>query len=117
MQASPVGTLFTPFFCAFHRALDGHDLVSLPHHGKTINTISLCFQEVTRAQVYESLAYCEDHRGEIDVVMAAERMAKVPAPGGITPWPPNRFQPMLTYSAESLSKTTSHLKSKSISCP
>jgi len=65
-------------------ALDGHDMVSLPHHGKTINTISLCSQEGTRAQAYESLTYCEDHRGEIDVVMA-KRMAKVPAPGGYIP--------------------------------
>jgi hypothetical protein len=74
-------------------ALDGHDIVSLPHHGKTINTISLCSQEMTRAQAYESLTYCENHRGEIDVVMA-KRMAKVPAPGGYHPMAP---QPLSTY--------------------
>jgi uncharacterized protein (DUF433 family) len=31
-----------------------------------------CLPNVTRAQVYECLAYYEDHRGEIDVLVARQ---------------------------------------------
>jgi hypothetical protein len=31
-----------------------------------------CFPDITRAQVYECLAYYEDHRGEIDLLIARQ---------------------------------------------
>lgn len=47
-----------------------HDVISLLQNGETIETISTCFPDVTRAQVYECLAYYEDHRPEIDYLVA-----------------------------------------------
>jgi uncharacterized protein (DUF433 family) len=47
-----------------------HDIVGLLQHGETVDTISTCFPEITRAQVYECLAYYEDHREEIDWLIA-----------------------------------------------
>jgi uncharacterized protein (DUF433 family) len=51
-----------------------HDVIGLLQNGETVDTISRCFPGVTRAQVYACLAYYEDHRGEIDVLVA-EQMA------------------------------------------
>ena len=50
-----------------------HDVVGLLHNGETVDSIATrCFPDVTRAQVYECLAYYEDHRGEIDVLVARQ---------------------------------------------
>ena len=50
-----------------------HDVIGLLQNGETVDTIvSRCFPELTRAQVYECLAYYEDHRGEIDVLVARQ---------------------------------------------
>lgn len=50
-----------------------HDVVGLLQNGETIDTITVhCFPHITRAQVYECLAYYEDHRGEIDVLVARQ---------------------------------------------
>jgi uncharacterized protein (DUF433 family) len=50
-----------------------HDVIGLLQNRETVDTvISRCFQELTRAQVYECLAYYEDHRGEIDVLVARQ---------------------------------------------
>ncbi len=55
-----------------------HDVVGLLQNGETMETlIARCFPELTRAQVYECLAYYEDHRGEIDLLVAQQL-----APGG-----------------------------------
>jgi uncharacterized protein (DUF433 family) len=55
-----------------------HDVVGLLHNGETIDTlVTNCFPTVTRAQVYECLAYYEDHRTEIDALVA-EQMAEGP---------------------------------------
>ena len=43
-----------------------HDVVGLLQNGETIDSIPICFPGVTRAQVYECLAYYEDHRAEIE---------------------------------------------------
>lgn len=52
-----------------------HDVVGLIQNGETVDTlVSGCFPNLTRAQVYACLAYYEDHRGEIDVLVA-EQMA------------------------------------------
>ena len=50
-----------------------HDVVGLFQNGETVDTIvTRCFPNITRAQVYECLAYYEDHRGEIDVLVARQ---------------------------------------------
>ena len=50
-----------------------HDVIGLLQNGETIDTlIANCFPNLSRAQVYECLAYYEDHRGEIDVLVARQ---------------------------------------------
>ena len=49
-----------------------HDVIGLLQNGETVDTISRCFPGVTRAQVYECLAYYEDHRAEIDDLVAGQ---------------------------------------------
>ena len=44
-------------------------------NGATIDDVVRSFPELTRAQVYECLAYYEDHRDEIDFLVA-EQMAE-----------------------------------------
>lgn len=63
-----------------HAVIEGtrigvHDVVGLLQNGETLDSlIQHCFPSLTRAQVYESLAYYEDHRDEIDLLIA-EQMA------------------------------------------
>jgi uncharacterized protein (DUF433 family) len=50
-----------------------HDVISLLQTGETVDSIiPRCFPNLTRAQVYECLAYYEDHRGEIDLLVARQ---------------------------------------------
>ena len=50
-----------------------HDVIGLLQTGETVDSlIARCSPALTRAQVYESLAYYEDHRGEIDVLVARQ---------------------------------------------
>ena len=51
-----------------------HDVIGLLQNGETIDSVcsSRCFPTITKAQVYECLAYYEDHRGEIDVLVARQ---------------------------------------------
>ena len=50
-----------------------HDVIGLLQNGETIDTITVhCFPHISRAQVYECLVYYEDHRGEIDVLVARQ---------------------------------------------
>jgi len=50
-----------------------HDVVGLFQNGETVDTIvASCFPALTRAQVYECLAYYEDHKGEIDLLVARQ---------------------------------------------
>ncbi|MGH2671334.1 MAG: DUF433 domain-containing protein [bacterium] len=56
-----------------------HDVVGLLQNGETVDSIvTRCFPNITRAQVYECLAYYEDHRGEIDVLVARQMAAATP---------------------------------------
>jgi uncharacterized protein (DUF433 family) len=72
----------TPGVCAGHTIVEGtrigvHDVIGLLQNGETIDTvIPRCFPELKRSQVYECLAYYEDHRPEIDGLVA-EQMAPV----------------------------------------
>ena len=64
-----------------HARVDGtrvavHDVIGLLQNGETVDTVvANCFPDLTRAQVYECLAYYEDHRGEIDVLVARQMSA------------------------------------------
>jgi uncharacterized protein (DUF433 family) len=50
-----------------------HDVIGLLQNGETVDTlVDRCFPELTRSQVYECLAYYEDHRGEIDLLVARQ---------------------------------------------
>jgi len=50
-----------------------HDVIALLHTGETVESVvANCFPTLTRAQVYECLAYYEDHRGEIDVLVSRQ---------------------------------------------
>ena len=53
-----------------------HDVIGLLQKGETVETMTAdCYPQLTRSQVYECLAYYEDHRGEIDVLVA-QQMAR-----------------------------------------
>ncbi len=51
-----------------------HDVIGLLQNGETVE--SVCskngFPDLSKAQVYECLAYYEDHKGEVDVLMARQ---------------------------------------------
>ena len=51
-----------------------HDVIGLLQNGETVDSVcsSRCFPDITKAQVYECLAYYEDHKGEIDVLVARQ---------------------------------------------
>jgi uncharacterized protein (DUF433 family) len=61
-----------------HAIVDGtrigvHDVIGLLQNGETVEgLVARCYPNLTRAQVYECLAYCEDHRGEIDLLVARQ---------------------------------------------
>jgi uncharacterized protein (DUF433 family) len=52
-----------------------HDVVGLIVNGAGVDDVLRSFPNLTRAQIYECLAYYEDHRAEIDVLVA-EQMSK-----------------------------------------
>jgi uncharacterized protein (DUF433 family) len=50
-----------------------HDVIGLLQNGETVDTIAQsCFPGLTKAQVYECLAYYEDHRDEINLLVAEQ---------------------------------------------
>ena len=50
-----------------------HDVIGLLQNGETVDTLTTnCLPQLTRSQVYECLAYNEDHRGEIDLLVARQ---------------------------------------------
>lgn len=53
-----------------------HDIIGLLQNGESVDTlIGNCFPQLTRSQVYECLSYYEDHRGEIDLLVARPDVA------------------------------------------
>jgi uncharacterized protein (DUF433 family) len=47
-----------------------------PVSEETVDTVKAnCFPQLTRSQIYECLAYCEDHHGEIDLLVARQMAA------------------------------------------
>ena len=56
-----------------------HDVIGLLQNGETIDSLTAsCFPTLTRAQVYECLAYYEDHKGEIDLLVARQMAQREP---------------------------------------
>jgi len=50
-----------------------HDVIGLLQNGETVESITgTCLTMLTKAQVYECLAYYEDHRGEVDLLVARQ---------------------------------------------
>ena len=57
----------------------GDEVFSPLQNGETGDSVvTRCFPNITRAKVYECLAYYEDHRGEIDVLVARQMSAPTP---------------------------------------
>ena len=56
-----------------------HDVIGLLQNGETVDTLAAkCLPTLTRAQIYECLAYYEDHRGEIDLFVARQMAHEQP---------------------------------------
>ncbi len=49
-----------------------HDVVGLMVNGATADDVVRSFPDLSRAQVFECLAYYEDHRAEIDTLVARQ---------------------------------------------
>jgi len=49
-----------------------HDVVALIQTGATVDEVVASYPRLKRAQVYECLAYYEDHKSEIDPLVAAQ---------------------------------------------
>ena len=50
-----------------------HDVIGLLQNGETVESVTTtCLPTLTKAQVYECLAYYEDHRGELDLLVARQ---------------------------------------------
>ena len=49
-----------------------HDVIGLIVNGASVDEVCRSFPDLKRSQVYECLAYYEDHRAEIDDLVAAQ---------------------------------------------
>jgi uncharacterized protein (DUF433 family) len=49
-----------------------HDVVGLFLNGASVDDVIRSFPSLSRAQVYECLAYYEDHKAEIDLIVAKQ---------------------------------------------
>ncbi len=49
-----------------------HDVVAMIRTGCSVDAVVASFPKLSRAQVYESLAYYEDHRVELEPLIAAQ---------------------------------------------
>lgn len=49
-----------------------HDVIGLLQNGETVDSVTRQLSGLTRAQVYECLAYYEDHLAEIDFLVARQ---------------------------------------------
>ncbi len=49
-----------------------HDVVALTKTGASVDEVVTSFPRLTRSQVYECLAYYEDHRDTIDPLVAEQ---------------------------------------------
>ena len=66
-----------PGVCGGNTIIEGtrigvHDVVALVVNGSAVDDVHRTFPDLTRAQIYECLAYYEDHRTEIDALVAEQ---------------------------------------------
>jgi uncharacterized protein (DUF433 family) len=52
-----------------------HDVVAMTKTGASVDEVVASLPRLTRAQVYECLAYYEDHRAELDPLVNAQLTA------------------------------------------
>ena len=52
-----------------------HDVIAVMVNGASVDDACRSYPDVTRAQVYECLSYYEDHRSEIDALIARQMSA------------------------------------------
>ena len=52
-----------------------HDVIAVIINGASVDDVCRSYPDVTRAQVYEWRAYYEDHRAEIDALVARQMSA------------------------------------------
>jgi uncharacterized protein (DUF433 family) len=67
----------TPGVRGGHARIEGtrigvHDVIALLQNGETVDSLPQCLPGISRAQVYECLAYYEDHRAEVDHLIASQ---------------------------------------------
>ena len=67
----------TPGVRSGHPIVEGtrigvHDVVAMIKTGASVDEVVASLPRLTRAQVYECLAYYEDHQGEVDPLVAAQ---------------------------------------------
>ena len=58
-----------------------HDVVGLYVNGASVDDVTREFPDLTRAQVFECLAYYEDHKADIDLWIAFRIRCR-----GVCPW-------------------------------
>lgn len=66
-----------PGVCGGHPIIEGtrigvHDVIGLLVNGATIEDVLRSFTDLKKAQIYECLAYYEDHRTETDALIAEQ---------------------------------------------
>ncbi len=68
-----------PGVCGGETIIEGtrigvHDVIALLQNGETVDSVcsAHCFPDITKAQVYECLAFYEDHRTEIDALVVEQ---------------------------------------------
>lgn len=49
-----------------------HDIVGMILNGSSVDDVTRSFPSLTRSQVYEAMAYYEDNKGEIDLLVAQQ---------------------------------------------
>lgn len=49
-----------------------HDVIAMVKAGASVEEVVLSLPKLTRAQVFECLAYYEDHQNELDPLVAAQ---------------------------------------------
>ena len=60
-----------------HAVIEGtrigvHDVVAMIRTGCSVDAVVASFPSISRAQVYECLAYHEDHQAELEPLIAAQ---------------------------------------------
>ena len=67
----------TPGVRSGHPIVEGtrigvHDVVAMIQTGASVDEVVASFPRLTRAQVYECLAYYEDHKDQLESLVAAQ---------------------------------------------